>query len=235
LGLFGVFAIFYQRKENNADLFVALLASCLGISLIFILYYKTAPRPLMEYMGMFYWAVPVCLTAVPIANLLNADIGGRRDRSLRAVEITKLVAFAGIVVFGIDCFVRILNVTSTPYNPRPGLTMAPEFVKLSTMIKDATRDAGEARITYAEHMMWPVVAGILLELHSEGYKACTTWRHMSFLYTDAEICKEHEAPNIRLVSSDDCISDCIGRVGAFGVDFPHNELNQREKGSFGSD
>jgi hypothetical protein len=53
------------------------------------------------------------------------------------------------------------------------------------------------------------MAGLLLELDRQGMKACTTWRHMGFLYTDAETCTPEMRPQYRVVPADQCEGLCL--------------------------
>jgi hypothetical protein len=61
----------------------------------------------------------------------------------------------------------------------------PSVADLSEYISDLkkTQRLSVIKLDYKDHMQWPVVAGLLLDLERKGIASCTTWRHMAFLYT----------------------------------------------------
>lgn len=79
------------------------------------------------------------------------------------------------------------------------------------------------RINYQEHMQWPEVAGLLLDLKRKGVEACTTWRHMAFLYTDKMICPAGDEWDVKLIPVDKCHGGCSHVSGTIGLVLRHDE------------
>lgn len=56
-------------------------------------------------------------------------------------------------------------------------------------------------IDYTEHIQWPFVAGLLLELDRLGKDSCTTWTHMGFIYPESYLQPWKLVPNFMVVES----------------------------------
>ncbi|RDC73315.1 hypothetical protein DLJ49_07015 [Rhodovulum sp. 12E13] len=91
-------------------------------------------------------------------------------------------------------------------------------------LADAVERAGPRRaapgpvaIDKAEHMYWEVSAGLLVELDARGIAACTTWRDMAYLYTEAYVCPEGSAADFRIVPEATCDGACRARGEGMGL------------------
>jgi len=165
-----------------------LLKLLLAVTLFVFLYYSRTPSPLFAFIAKFYLAVP------PLA-LAAALLYNEQKRLLAAVVILLMLA----------PYFRMASI-----NDGADIRHAAE-----TLEQRSTKT--QVRLDYKDHDQWPHVAGILLELDRRGVEACTTWSHMAFLYTQAEICPANTFPTHRLIKPDGCTNDCLFVSRDFGV------------------
>jgi hypothetical protein len=76
---------------------------------------------------------------------------------------------------------------------------------------------GPVAIDKAEHMYWEVSAGLLVELGARGIAACTTWRDMAYLYTEAYVCPEGASADFRIVPEATCDGACRATGEGMGL------------------
>jgi hypothetical protein len=77
--------------------------------------------------------------------------------------------------------------------------------------------SGPLAIDKAEHMYWEVSAGLLVELGARGIAACTTWRDMAYLYTEAYVCPQGSTADFRIVPEATCDGACRATGEGMGL------------------
>lgn len=143
-------------------------------------YYSQTPAPLHTFIALFLLSVPPLLVCLSL------------------VQISPKSWLIWIVLFLI-------------LTPRFFLLTNDKHVDIKSAANNlsATQKDYPIRIDYDNHYLWPYVAGILLELDRRGIAACTTWQHMSFVYTANKICPANTLPSILLTYGGNCTNDCI--------------------------
>ncbi len=191
--------LFQKNSLAVKKYFFILLLVSLVITIIFFFFYYNAPKPLAEFMGRYYYSVPLSLYAMLIFMIFLP----KKNQSATAIQVISLL------------LILYLSYSTT--------TQAPKFIqslnikKLADQIMVHTQNTKVAYIDYEEHMLWPEMAGILLELKKRGYRSCTTWRQMSFLYTKEAVCKKGSIGNIFLVRKNNCDNECLFKGNKYGL------------------
>lgn len=125
------------------------------------------------------------------------------------------------------CSAAIMMLTFIILSPADqGLGMRdPSVEELSGYIVEFknSRQLSTVRLDYTEHMQWPLVAGLLLDLERKNIASCTTWRHMQFLYTDKLTCPLGAEWDIKLLPVDQCGGNCSHASGLTGIAVNHTE------------
>jgi len=165
-----------------------LLKLLLAVTLFVFLYYSRTPSPLFAFIAKFYLAVPPLVLAATL--LYNGQ-----KRLLAAVVILLMLA---------------------PYFRLAPIEDGADIRHAAEALAQPSAET-QVRLDYEDHYQWPHVAGILLELDRRGVEACTTWRHMAFLYTRARVCPADTFPTHRLVKPDGCTDNCLFAGKDFGV------------------
>jgi hypothetical protein len=177
----------------------ALQASALliGAALLLVLYYRRTPAPLYDFVALFATGIAPLLLASVLALALDQALR-RANHSWSVQTLTVLAAF-------------ILVYLLAPFKPSPERAeqKISEFAEFADFIRGDLPREQIAAIDYANHDLWPFMAGLLLELDRQDIKACTTWRHMGFLYTDAATCPAQMLPQYLVVAAAQCAGQCV--------------------------
>jgi hypothetical protein len=123
------------------------------------------------------------------------------SRFNQSLPIQALAVFA--------CFFLVYLLAPFKQSPEQVEQKSNEFSEFAEFMRRDLPPEQMASIDYSNHDLWPFMAGLLLELDRQGMKACTTWRHMGFLYTDAETCLPEMRPQYRVVPADQCEGLCL--------------------------
>ncbi len=164
------------NHAENAKRWVTVQAMALVLLIGFFLYHKFAPGPIYRNVTLFFTAVPIALVSLCASAIFSDAIASTalKRRGLQAAVIfLALLSVLYIRPMGVD-----------PNNGRAIRDMANKMISLHEREKASEIIA----INYERHDQWPVVVGILFELHQQGVAACSTWQHMAFLYTPEKTC-----------------------------------------------
>jgi hypothetical protein len=172
-------------------------ALLLGTVLLLVLYYKRTPAPLYDFVALFSTGIAPLLLAVVLMSALNETL----SRFNQSLPIQALAVFA--------CFFLVYLLAPFKQSPEQVEQKSNEFSEFAEFMRRDLPPEQMASIDYSNHDLWPFMAGLLLELDRQGMKACTTWRHMGFLYTDAETCLPEMRPQYRVVPADQCEGLCL--------------------------
>lgn len=174
-------------------------AAWLAASLMLLVaYYRTTPAPLYPFVAQFFTIVPVLLLAALLIRLWEATAIHLGQRNW----IGDAVAFC----VGLGIAILLLPAQRVPTEPTAPYDEPEQF---ANFIAEDLPVGEVAALDYSSHDSWPFIAGLLLELDEHGIPACTTWRHMSFLYTDLEVCAVNQQPRYQIVATQDCAGRCI--------------------------
>lgn len=180
-------------------------ALLLGVALLLVLYYKRTPAPLYDFVALFATGIAPLLLASVLALALNEAL--RRTHHTYSVQ-------ALVVLVGFILVYLLAPFKQSPERVEPTVS---EFAEFADFIRGDLPREQIVAIDYANHDLWPFIAGLLVELDRQGIKACTTWRHMGFLYTDAMICSVQTLPQYRVVAAEQCAEQCLFSTLNHGV------------------
>ena len=185
----------------------ALQASALliGTALLLVLYYKRTPAPLYDFVALFSAGIAPLLLAIVLILALNETLS--RFNQLLPAKILAVCA----------CFFLVYLLAPFKQTPEQAEQKSNEFSEFADFIHSSLPREQIAAIDYSTHDQWGFMAGLLLELDRQNIKACTTWRHMAFLYTDAEVCPPEMRPQYQVVPADQCERQCLFRTLNHGL------------------
>ena len=200
------FVIIKLNLMSSSRLFMKdLLIFCMIETTIFLIYFKIAPPPLSFYMGEFFLVIPLLIFIYPIIN----QIGSLPHHT---VSEKSLIYYSNmgvnIIITGvlIALVAEIFREPSPPYNEDSTIQqLAQEIIKMMPPDHDI-------RLGH-DPDLWPIVAGLLLELNKEKYKVC------SILFTPSDTCSPNVHPNIILLTKKECaIRKCQKIIGEYGLE-----------------
>lgn len=208
---FAAIIIFKDKKiaedfYNQGLLFISFFET-----IIFLLYFKSAPPPLYNYMAEFYVVIPIILFSRPAINALeNLSIDYCQENGAKkSLEAVLANALIGVVPV-------ILIVQMTKMVGAPIWDQNKDIPRLTAEIMKLTKSSQYIRIEHP-HSMWPIVSGILLEFSKDHQKACSTFYGLSFLFTPAMTCNPDKKANIKLMESKECSGKCTSIIGNIGL------------------
>lgn len=186
---------------------LAWLTACL---VLLVVYYRTTPAPLHPFVAQFFTIVPVLLLAALLIRLCEASAARLGPRA-KVGEVAALGIGLGIAILLLPGQ-RVPVESTAPYD---------EPEQFADFIKKDLPSEEVAVLDYGSHGSWPFIAGLLLELDRRGIPACTTWRHMSFLYSDREVCAANQQSRYQIVENQDCRGHCIVQGLSHGIMRPY--------------
>ncbi len=202
----GVTVILIFTSHRNKIIFRQMVIAAFLITILAVLYFKGAPLPLKQYMGTFYFSIPLLLILISICSIIDF-IFYRKDGCLPSP----------LVVIGILLVPTILwGLRASHHLPAKNL----EIGELSNAIisQAQTEDWNEVTLDYADHDLWAITAGILLELHRRNTKAVVIQSHMDFLFTSLAVKEGTITPNIRIIKAENCDENCLLKTGNYALD-----------------
>ncbi|MES2819186.1 MAG: hypothetical protein V4812_09420 [Pseudomonadota bacterium] len=196
-----VIVIGHGRLEGQLSLIRNAVMLALLFTLVFALYYSTAPQPLYPFMGLYYLGVPMGLAGL----LVYAGLYGLHRKW--AADTLGLGAIVGVLAW-----------------LATGLSLAPldkrEHVQ---RLGDALlRHPGTAlALGYPARNdeLWVTVAGVLLYLKDHGMDACVARPELDFMYTSSAICTTRAVDAV-LDYAVNCADDCLYTFDKFAVRRP---------------
>jgi len=183
------------RQSGFKQLLLLLLATTL---LVFV-YYSRTPAPLFAFVAKFYLAVPPLLVLAILSR--HRAIALRNKRSLSLIQSMS----AGVLLL-----MLLPALKMEPIDQGSDVLEAAEYLSSQS-------SQTPLALNYTDHYQWPHIAGILLELDRRGLEACTTWRHMAFLYTPAQVCAPGTMPAFTLMAPEECKDDCQFTADRFAI------------------
>jgi len=180
---------------------------CLLVTAATFFFFKRTPPPIYPYVASFYLSIPILLVSTILSPFFGSyHSGGIRLFGNPHVQCGAQIALVLTVMLFFCYPLRRVD------RPDDG-----QEIKVVATYLQAKSNGAKIAIDYAEHDQWPFIAGLLLELDQRNLAACTTWRHMAFLYTKKEVCEENTVPTVRITKSADSDEDCLLKVGQIGV------------------
>ena len=187
-------------------------------SLVFLAYHKSVEPPLYVFVGQYAVAIvaliwgTLALTTMSMLDNNNVHLAVSPKASLLgyaqpAALLLWFVLLAGAVKFA----------SPEDYSPPPYSTLLP--IRLVNVMEKSYVSGTPIRFGYTEQNMWPIIAGILLELERRGIPSCTTRQSEQFVFTARKVCGEDAIPSYSLIDSKDCGSSavCEAQEGRFGL------------------
>lgn len=202
--IFLIAVVFPPRNVNIDRVKTTFFYAISCITIIFIAYYKTAPKPLVEMIGIFYWSTSISLISLAAVSIvIPATQMNKKTNHYRAKTLTCiLLVFISLVSFRA---------------PKARISDNFYIYQLSKDIQKVSKDFKQVYIDYESHDLWPLIAGVLLELNHQNYDSCTTWGHMAFLYTESKVCKDDKVTPITIVKAKNCNNRCSTESGIYGI------------------
>ena len=204
LAVVGWIALWRFNPERLAD-WRTLGSLVLLVTALMLLYFPTIPAPLMNYTGLFYWAVPLLCILLPAVAWIEWGL----DRYAFAMRPWYLATPA--LLLAMWFLYRELDVVS----PRP---FNPAISKMADEVEAHTADQGSIAIAYSPDELWEPVTGLLLELTRRGHKPCTLKQEVH-LFTAARVCPPGTLPNVRLREKEHCGDRCGFTTDELGLQF----------------
>ncbi len=202
----GVTAILIFASNKNNATFRQILIAVFLISILAALYFKCAPLPLKQYMGIFYIAAPLLLIVISLSSIIDLIFRRKYNRKLSFVASICILVIP-IVLWGL-----------TTSHHLPGKNI--EIGKLADAIIAQVQSEGwnEVTIDYADHDLWAITAGVLLELQRRNIKAMTIQSHMDFLFTPIAVKENSISPDLRIIRAQNCDENCLVKTGNYALD-----------------
>lgn len=166
---------------------VALLVLCAVATAIFVYYAATGIDEIFEqYIGYFYWAVPLTVALVIVAALVAA-VPGRV-----ATAVAALAALAAVAGFAVAPGTATSTTHVDPESAQtPGSVMDPG---LPGVVRTLAADAGgKTVVVYLYQNAWAAMAGFLAQTERTGVRACVGNPYWKFMVTSQFICTPGEA------------------------------------------
>lgn len=182
------------RRISRADRRLLLYAIALAalVSVLFVLYHLTVPRPLHPFMGSYYQGVPLAITVLLLYVALC---------SLPRPGASALLAGALLV------WLSTLQIQLMA--PREDIRELGDFL--------ASHSGQRVVLDYPEggEPFWITAGGLLLYLKDKGVDACIARPDLDFLYTPKGVCREKA--DVRLQRADQCAPGCLVTSGGLAL------------------
>jgi hypothetical protein len=176
-----------------------------------VLLFSRTPAPLMEYTGRFFIMVP--LLPVVVGCLVLVLESARLSRSF--APMLAVASVAGFLVFG-----SLIG----------GNGGVPEIRTMSRAVAAENEPGSLVELEMAEHDVWPIVAGLLLDLDHFAIRSCVPDKRFAFLYTRERICPQGVDParkRYRVMIQTDCgKSAAVSATKAAGTGRPIDPTEQ---------
>lgn len=189
----------WLNKEQPSVIGSAIQLALL-FSLVFALYHSTAPKPLYEFMGLYYLAVPLMLASV----LFYTSLQGLRSVWLRDTFslATILATLAWLITLSL-----------------PALEKREHIQRLGDFL--AEQPGNRIAMDYPAHNedFWPAVEGVLVYLKDRGVDACVARPELDFMYTPDAVCKTGGI-DVFLDYAANCADGCLYTFDKFAVRRP---------------
>lgn len=199
--------LLFRFDDRYAKTLGAVAGLLLALTVGMVLYFKSIPGPHFFFVAQFYQASVPLIIGASLAAMFFVK-GAREENKPRfAGRLPAAVPFATLAL-ALIVLVWPVRAMDTP-NDNPDIR---EFVRAAVAAQ-----SGPIALDYAEHGMWPFIAGLLLEFDRARVPACTTWKDMAFLYTAKEICRADLPANFRVVRPGQCGSACLARTPYYGL------------------
>ena len=177
------------------------------VALIAVFYHKQTPSPLYVYLGTFCIVIPFLLTATLISPLFSPNC-----LTINKLFTNKTVKF--LFVFGIILFICIpLKITDR----KDSTNVVNPLIKVFADQIEPGRSGSYISIDCEDVALWPFIAGLLLELDQRGIHACTTWRHLNYIFTDKMVCPADAKANYQIVKSANHEKKCTFEKDGIGL------------------
>lgn len=186
------------------------LSLVLFISIVFVVYYTTAPKPLYDFMGMYYIGIPLLTCSL----LLYFSL----------IEIKKLKLQILLLIL-----ISLLSIIYNRINKIPEPILNEHIITISQSIID--REKKEKNhiipIDYKVHNLdyFSLLAGVLRYLDDAGFKACITKPELSLEFTEKGLCHPNTAPEYFIDSRPTCNNKCITKSGKYNLSFTVYKMN----------
>ena len=209
LPLIALLVIVARTRESLKSRIVFLSITCLVVTLTMLAFYKQTPSTLYYFVAQFYVGIPVTL----LTAMLSPFAAGTKEDVFPGLKpggaiFLQIVSFAAIAV----CFLFPLKNMEERHN-----VWRKPILRFADLIEQGRPFPSFAGIDYSEHNLWPLVSGLLVELDRRHVGACTTWKHMAFLYTDKGVCHGKGLPAFRVTRAAECHNRCLIEIDGYGL------------------
>lgn len=201
-----VFVVLKINRNLRNKILIS-LGVCFFVTLIAIIYHKQTPSPLYVYLGTFLIVIPFLLTATIISPLFSPDCF-TENNLLTNKTIKLLFIFAVVLLICIPLKITDRKETQNVVNPR--IKAFADQIEANTRGSDVSIDCDDV-------MQWPFIAGLLLELDQRGVHACTTWRHLKYIFTDRMVCPADVQANYKIVKPGNHEKKCLIEQDGIGL------------------
>lgn len=167
------------------------------VSVAFVLYHLTVPKPLHPFMGLYYMGVPLALSVL----LLHAALDALRWRCGAFLLVAGMLTWLSTFWVG-------------PMAQRDDLREIGDFL--------TSHFGPRIVLDYPEHneQFWAASEGLLLYLKDRGIDACVARPELDFMYTPRGVCPD-EPVDVYLEKAESCaVTDCLFSSGELALAHP---------------
>lgn len=193
-------------EAHNKKIIIS-LCHLLFVVFIVVLTYKNTPAPISTHVAQFIVTLPVLFFSI-IFSTLFAEYKSN-SKIFYGISINNKFYALTLIILTFILFSFPLKFSSLPDSGIEVSNFADQI--------EVSFPKRSVSINYTEHLQWSFIAGLILELEKRHIHACSTWRHMAFLYTERYVCDSNSLPDMEVVPLDSCKNQCLLQAGAYGL------------------
>jgi hypothetical protein len=186
--------------QTHRKLLITAAGSTLLLSTIFIVYHSSVPKPLYDFMGLYYLGVPLALSALLIYATLQA---------IQSSLLRKITSIA----LAISMLLWLATFNAPSLNQRDDIRQLGAYIKANF--------GNQVVIDYPVHndSLWGTAEGLLVYLKDRGVNACVARPNLDFMYTKNGVCKKSKI-DIYLNATASCAPNCLFSVDQLALHAP---------------
>lgn len=186
--------------QAHLKLLITAACSTLLLSTIFIVYHSTVPKPLYDFMGLYYLGVPLALSTL----LIYAALQAIQSSSLRKIASTLLA---------ISMLLWLATLNTSPLGKRDDIRQLGAYIKANF--------GNQVVIDYPVHndSLWGTAEGLLVYLKDRGVNACVARPNLDFMYTKNGVCEASKI-DVYLNATTSCSPNCLFSVDQLALHVP---------------
>ncbi len=186
------------------------------ISTLFLFYYKGAPKPYYEFIGMYYYGVVYSFYIIIIFSIFTL-----KNRKIRFLREFKFLAFLLLLI----AFSQLRYIPS----------IVPQNLQIKIFVDKIKENSNKNNIIIIDYndpndiYLWAQAMGIILELSHQNYNVCTNIFSQALVKPKkicnnnqtyqflGDICRLENITHINIVNREDCNGSCLSEEFVFGI------------------